>query len=147
MSSIYYFDPTGFGFESDILVQRLQGLGRGKGFKVAQARSIFESDTTSVMEGALDRLGSRTLEIMSMMLDNHVITQEDLLDRLGLTPSGRSDLAAQVVEFLESIEELLYDADEETQRLALELRTEPHSQRNPRPLLVLLRALALSSCP
>lgn len=38
-SSLYRFDPR--GFEDDIFVQNLQGLGRGRGFKVKKATSIL----------------------------------------------------------------------------------------------------------
>jgi hypothetical protein len=126
-SSLDRYDPT--GFEDDIFVQTLRGLGRGKGFKVTSTQSIFDLDRTTRIESTINRLCGRSLEIVGMMLENGVLTEEDLVDRLGLTPTERSDLAADVVRFLDSIEELLYDqADEDSQQAAMELKRKAESQ-------------------
>ena len=126
-SSLYRFDPR--GFEDDVFVQTLRGLGRGKGFKVTRAQSIFDMDRTTLIEATINTLCSRSVEIVNMMLENGVLTKEDLVHRLGLTLSERSDLAADVVRFLDSIEELLYDqADEDSQQAAVELRRKAESR-------------------
>jgi hypothetical protein len=126
-SSLYHFDPR--GFEDDIFVQNLQGLGRGRGFKVKNATSIFDLRYRSRRaETVLERLRDRTLEILQIMIDNDIIRGEEVMDQLGIR-SRRSDLAADVVRFLSSIEELIYDqADEDSQQAAVELRRKAESQ-------------------
>ena len=77
-----------------------------------------------MVDGIVERLCSRTLEIVQIMLDNGVIGRENLLYQLGFESSRGSDLARVVQRFLEgdSVETFLCDADDETQQLARELR-------------------------
>ncbi len=119
MSPANRYDPS--NFEDDIFFQEVKGLGRGHGFRNVGARSIFESVYDYETREVAEKMCDRSLEIIRMMLDNDVITQDDVVERLGLTGSGLSNLAYDVLRFLEkdSVQEFLYDADEETQQQAL----------------------------
>jgi hypothetical protein len=113
-----HFDPT--GFEDDIFTVKTHGLGRGRGFKTGAAHSVFESDRSPEVEEAIRKIYDRILEILSMLLSNDFATRSDIAGRLGLG----SDLPLEVLTFLrlETVEEFLYDADEETQQRAMRLR-------------------------
>jgi hypothetical protein len=119
LTPVSRYDPR--DYEPDMLVCELRGLGRARGFEVASVRSAFELMGRSSVRVAVERLCDRCLEILQMMLDNNVIGKQDIVKRLGNTDSERSDLPELVVRFLHRIDEFLYDADEETQKLAEEL--------------------------
>ena len=119
LSPLSRYDPR--DYEPDILLCDLRGLGRGRGFEITLVRSAFELMGRSSVRVAVERLCDRCLEILQMMLDNNVIGKQDVAERLGITDGERSDLPELVVRFLHQIGEFLYDADEETQKLAEEL--------------------------
>lgn len=120
MSPLYRYNPD--LFDDDIFIVRVQGLGRGRGFRSFGARSVFDLKDGIPVREALEKLCNRTLQVIRLMLDNQIIREEDLLGRLGISHDETSDLALDVLAFLDHIEELLYDADEETQNLAGNLR-------------------------
>jgi hypothetical protein len=76
---------------------------------------------SSSVRAAVERLCDRCLTILQIMLDNDVITKRELLERLETADDEQSDLSELVITFLNRIDEFLYDADEETQKLAEEL--------------------------
>jgi hypothetical protein len=99
----------------------VRGLGRGRGFETTEGRSVFEWDRSLEVEEVVRKLCTRVLEILAILVNHSFITQAKIAERLGLPGS---DLPQEVLRFLEldSVAELLYDADEETQKLAEELR-------------------------
>jgi hypothetical protein len=122
MSPLYRYDPD--LFDDDIFIVKVQGLGRGRGFKSFGARSVFDLKDRIPVQEALEKLCNRVLQVIRIILDNEIISEEDLLGRLGISHDETSDLALDVLAFLDHIEELLYDADEETQKLATDLKRE-----------------------
>jgi hypothetical protein len=113
------YDPR--DYEPDVLLCELRGLGQARGFEVRSVRSAFELMERLSVRVAVERLCDRCLEILQMMLDNNVIDKHDVLKKLVITDSERSDLPELVVRFLDRIDEFLYDTDEKTQKLAEEL--------------------------
>jgi len=99
---------------------KTHGLGRGRGFKTGEAHSVFEFSRSPEVEEAIRKIYDRTLEILSMLLSKDFATPSDIAGRLGLG----SDLPLEVLRFLrlETVEEFLYDADEETQQRAMRIR-------------------------
>lgn len=85
-------------------------------------RSVFKDMESSEVRVAVERLCDRCMEILQMMVDNDVITKRDLIERLEIADDERSDFSKRVIAFLNRIEEFLYDADEETQGLAVRLK-------------------------
>jgi hypothetical protein len=113
------YDPS--GFEDDVFVQTVRGRGRGRGFKIESARSIFDLERTSMIHGALEKLTDRVLQILQILLDNDAISRPGFFERLG--HSELCELPSDVLHFLNIVEELLYDyADESVQQAAHELR-------------------------
>jgi hypothetical protein len=119
LSPLSRYDPR--DYEPDILLCELRGLGRGRGFEVTSVRSVFDDMASSSVRAAVERLCDRCLTILQIMLDNDVIDKQDVVERLGITDGEQSDLPELVARFLHQIGEFLYDADEETQKLAEEL--------------------------
>jgi len=120
LSPLSRYDPR--DYEPDILVCELRGLGRGRGFEVTSVRSVFKDMASSNVRVAVERLCDGCLEILQMMLDNDIITKRDLIERLEIADDERSDFSKLAFAFMNRIEEFLYDADEETQGLAVRLR-------------------------
>jgi hypothetical protein len=115
---LHHFDPT--SYEDDIYVERVEGLGRGKGFRTTVARSVFESDSLEV-ERAVRKLYSRVLMILSILVNHDFTTLGDIVEQLGVPESS---LSQEVLRFLQldSVAEFLYDADEQVQESAANLR-------------------------
>ena len=127
LSPLLRYDPR--DYEPDILVCKVRGLGRGRGFEVTLVRSAFELMGRSSVRIAVERLCDRCLETLQTMLDNNVIGKQDVVEKLGITDRERSDLPELVVRFLHQIGEFLYIADEETQKLAEELMKKAEGER------------------
>ncbi len=87
MSPLYNYAPE--SFEDDILVQTVEGLGRGRGFQSVEARSIFDMTDSIMIERVLEKMCNRALEILQIMLDNDVISREELIERLRLVSEDR----------------------------------------------------------
>ncbi len=78
------FDPT--SFDRDICSQSFSGLGRGRGFLASGRVSILHSDTTKLIKG-------RLLDLVSLLMENGLLTRSELEGRLGLTDSDDETLA------------------------------------------------------
>ena len=123
MSSLRLYRPS--HFEEDIFIQSVRGLGRGRGFRSVGVRSAFESKDDHRVGLMLEEVCERSLAIVQVLLDNDIIDIEAVADKLALSQTSNSqDLASKVLEFLQldPVEEFLYDADPETQELALRLK-------------------------
>jgi hypothetical protein len=68
-------------FEDDVLVVDVIGLGRGKGFANSEARSAFDDRGC---EELLDKLASRTLEIVGLLVEEGLLGKDRVLDKIGL---------------------------------------------------------------
>jgi hypothetical protein len=71
---MHHFDPT--SYEDDIYVERVEGRGRGKGFRSTAARSVFESDSLEVKR-AVRKLYSRVLMILAILLNHNFTTKSE----------------------------------------------------------------------
>lgn len=75
-TSLENFDPSGFA--QDIMTQEVIGLGKGKGFKSTGRGSILgHNDTCAAIK-------DRALDILDMLLEHYVVTEKEIVERLGL---------------------------------------------------------------
>ena len=109
MSSLRTFDPQSLDF--DIYIQDVQGLGRGRGFKVVGKRSAL--GTPSVTQPIKGRL----LDLAVMLYEEKLLSEKELAKRFGLISSKdhqalekeRNELQTD----LEEAQDQLKEAEEE----------------------------------
>ncbi len=70
------YDPS--GFEMDVKVRELKGLGRGKGFKVLGEWSLLEDN-----EEALLPMSDRLIDLMSLFHEHGLVSTSEIRDRFG----------------------------------------------------------------
>jgi hypothetical protein len=83
LSSYRLFDPS--GFEVDIRVKTMRGLGRGRGFAEEGSESILDDADT------VAKVRNRLLSILSLLLRKGLVSEETVIGRLGLDVGGESE--------------------------------------------------------
>jgi hypothetical protein len=67
--------------EDDIKVVELKGLGRGKGFAITLTESIFDY---SEYDETVSKITTRAFEIIRILRDHEIISDDDIQEELGL---------------------------------------------------------------
>jgi hypothetical protein len=80
-TSLRRYDPS--GFDDDIYVKNLRGLGRGRGFEEVDRHSLLSDRTTMRM------IGERILRIIALLASNDVLSEAEILSRLDITTVDR----------------------------------------------------------
>ena len=110
--SVSKYDPS--GFEDDILLVQVRGLGRGKGVKVVGKYSlldgVLDGEETHVLEQIRDRV-SRIHALLFEELESEEETYDEKLNRInevlsGIYPEGFSDLWEAIDRLLEEYHDL-----------------------------------------
>jgi len=65
----------------DIQIVTVTGLGRGRGFAVKERQSILELDDSDEI---LERISEATLGILNFLVENDVLTNQEIVEGLGL---------------------------------------------------------------
>ena len=99
-SSLRRFNPE--NFEDDIYVQRVRGLGRGKGFAVVSRESLLGDGGNG---GLILKIKRRILNLVSLLRRHRLISAKEL-EGLGLIPIER--VRAVLKENRELRDKLLY---------------------------------------
>jgi hypothetical protein len=100
--SLKYFDPS--GFDDDIYVVEVKGLGRGKGVKVVGKYSILGEDDETVR-----LIGERSLTLLKLLIEHGHLKPDGVTSRLdlqGLEVRDKliEDLTKQVVGLKEELD-------------------------------------------
>ena len=71
-------------FADDIFILEVSGLGRGRGFEVTNKASIFSPHyrMDPVIDRTLGDLRDRTLDILNMLDERGIISENELVDRM-----------------------------------------------------------------
>jgi hypothetical protein len=101
MASLRKFDPE--EFDDDIYVQSVQGLGRGRGFRVTQRQSIL---LQSAYSEARRKIADRIIELLSILKKNGDVSTDGLAKRLYLS----DDTEAQAALVEEDLDDLVRTA-------------------------------------
>jgi hypothetical protein len=104
-----YFNPSAFA--DDIVVKRLRGKGRGKGFAISEEYSILNDNPT------IGKVRDRVLSIIRLLMAEGLVTEDYVMKSLGITtstdvvpvylPQGRD---TDLEEAAEKVEAMVYDA-------------------------------------
>src|SRR3989442_10772786 len=78
-TSLRNFDPE--SFVNDIYVQRVRGLGRGRGFKVTSRIPIFDKPD---YDGIREMIANRAIELLATLEKNGDVSLGYILTELGL---------------------------------------------------------------
>jgi len=98
MTSRRFFDPESLAL--DILVQDVQGLGKGRGFKSKGRRSILgRSDIVS-------RIANRSLDLLELLVRRGLISKEEVAQRVNISIGNEEALRAVVRDRNGTIESL-----------------------------------------
>ncbi len=106
VNSITRYDPS--NFDNDILIVKFRGLGRGKGFEVAEKYSLLDGSNPALLALIRDRVAV----IHDFLYENRSEDQDDLIDDINAAldvHEGFDNLHdatnALLAQFLESDEE------------------------------------------
>ena len=71
-------------FADDIFIVEVSGLGRGRGFEVTNKASIFSphSRMDPIIDRTLGDLRDRTLDILNMLDERGIISENELVERM-----------------------------------------------------------------
>ena len=105
-NSIALYDPS--NFDDDILVVKFRGLGRGKGFEIAEKYSLLDGSDPSLLALIRDRVAV----VHDFLFENRSEERDDLIDDINAAldvDEGFENLIdatdALLAQFLESDEE------------------------------------------
>ena len=72
--SVNHYDPT--DFEDDILLVQVRGLGRGKGFELAEKYSLLDGDNPEL----LDLISDRVAILYDLLYEDIEEEHEDIIN-------------------------------------------------------------------
>ena len=89
-TSITSFDPG--SLDDDIYAVSFRGLGRGRGFKVTEKRSLLDSLES---EETVSAIADRTLQIAKFLRDEGTISDKEIIKAVGLNSLLTSEKLAE----------------------------------------------------
>src|SRR2546422_1464625 len=78
-ASLRTFSPE--RFDDDIFAQTVQGLGRGRGFRVSARFSILNKPEYGTIR---KKIADRSLSLMKLLVEMGTISEDEILSRLGI---------------------------------------------------------------